>query len=165
MKLFTLALFTLALQAQTTINIGTVTVPTEVATATEQWRLGQFKAFTTTLTAGVGGAATSLSVASSAGIAAGDQILIDTEALNVTAKNGTLTVTRGATITTAAPHANGSTVRVIKWPTGVAMLKVLLRDKVNEILAQQKPATITTLETEIATRQAQIEAYKGTTVE
>jgi plastocyanin len=71
-----------------------------------------------TITADVLATATTVEVSDSSKFKAGSQILIDDEHMNVTAVNGnTLTVTRGAGITTAASHLSGAAVQLFDKAT------------------------------------------------
>lgn len=154
--------------AQVVVNVGSVTLPTEASVAVETWRLGQWNqlGISITITSGINAAVTSVTVTDASQISINDQIVIDTEALNVTGKAGpVLTVTRGATITVAAAHASGATVHVCRWPNAIALFKILIRNEVNRILGLQKPPSITTLEAQIAASQAAIEAFRVTTVQ
>lgn len=82
---------------------------------TDNNRLTYFGIRDTALTGAANTTATTLTVGSAATIRVNSVLLIDSEQVQVTAANGTsLTVTRAFNSTTAANHANASTVRVRK---------------------------------------------------
>jgi hypothetical protein len=157
-----------ALSAQVTVNVGSVTVPNEVSTAIETWRLGQYAdpASPITLTGGITAGATTGTVSSAVGVSVGDQLVIDMEALNVAAINGNVvTWTRGASVTTAASHANGAVVHIARYRSAVALMRAMIRAEVNAILAQQPSATLQTQLENKATADAAIKAFLDSSVQ
>lgn len=168
MKILALIAFALPLAAQVSINTGTITIPNEVRDSIETWRLGQVKTISPaiTLNGAITNVATTITVNDATNIAVGDQIVIDTEALNVTAKAApSLTVTRGASITTAAAHLTLAPVKVCKNPTAAALIKELIRIKVNEIIALQPSATLAAYKAARASADATLSAFLATTVQ
>lgn len=99
---------------------------------------------TTTLSAAITStSATSISVASAAGLPAGGnfEILVDAELMQVTALAGTtLTVTRGFGGTTAATHSSGANVVLVLTAEGLQQLGMT---KLAEAVLASAQATIT----------------------
>ena len=104
-------------------NIGTtgngidkvgVWVETPPTTVANRYTATFLKRNTTTLSAAINGTVTTIPVASGAGIANGDVLLIDNEQMRVTAGGGTtsLTVTRFFNGSSNVNHASGATVDI-----------------------------------------------------
>lgn len=166
-RLSILSLFVVSCHAQVSITVGSVTVPNEVSTAVETWRIGQTKVNTTpiTLVGAITSGALSGTVSDAGDIAVNDQIVIEAEALNVTAKTGNvLTWTRGASITTAAAHADKSVVKVCKYRSAAHLMKEMIRSEVNAILAQQPSTTLQTQSAAKRAADAAIETFFADTV-
>lgn len=115
----------IGVQAQTTVSVS-ITVPTAAAKDVEQYRLTQI-AGQTTLQGAINTSQTTL-VLANPNLAANTAILINNEPMLITANSsGTYTVTRNAALavlgSSAAAHADQSTVSVLVFPTALATLK------------------------------------------
>lgn len=164
--LLVFALFAGSVFGQVNVNVGSVTVPTEVSVAIETSRLRTWTPFSTTMVGAVNSSATSITVTDASGISVNDQIVIDTEALNVSAKAGAvLTVTRGATITTAAAHLNGAAVHVTQIPTIGRLFKEFIKTGALQYMQGNPPATIATQDAAITAAQAAKDAFNATIVQ
>lgn len=150
--LITLIILASALSAQVTINVGTITVPTEVAVAVNTWRQSHATK-TTELTAAISAVATSITVKDATIFVVGDHFMIDNEEFIVT---GAGTASRGAVATVAAPHALGAPVRVLEWANNVVLLKQFIRGGIVSILRSTPSAAIATAQATIVAQQAAI---------
>lgn len=108
MKLSLLVLFiSTTLPAQVTVDLGSIVIPTGDHTTLDNWRRTHFVPQSqTTLGGAIDNSVTTVVVAANQNIAVGDQIVIESEAMTVSAVSTvTLTVSRGSSGTTAASHA------------------------------------------------------------
>lgn len=152
--------------AQTTVTV-TLTVASDAATAIETARLAGASA-TYTLGAAIGTADATLQLTSAVGVPAAGQLVIDQEAINFTysGTGNTLTLTkRGATITTAATHAQGAVARVLTYPTINSLAKWALYQYFRGVLLQSPTAAMQTAQAQVAAQQNAVESAIATAVQ
>jgi len=133
------------------LNLPTITVSDAGVAAIQSWMLAQAVAITSLVGAITVGALT-LTVNDASNIGNVDEILIDGEAMSVTARSGkTLTVTRADLGTTAAAHADGAMVTVLKYKSIKGYFKQAIADAVSQIVVQANYAAM------LSTAQAAIQ--------
>lgn len=160
MKKLLLLLIPGILAAQTVVNPPPVTLNNEAVVAVQQWMVGQTNGKQTTLSSDITDTATTIEVASGTGL--GNKVLlIDSEAVTVTARTArTLTVTRASLGTVAASHNKDAQVRVLKYSSIRDLTKEIVLAKLREVVGisptitvLKKRAAQKVLDTEIATAQ------------
>jgi hypothetical protein len=165
LKLTTLSmLLAVAALAQTTVPVGNITIPDDVALSVEQWRADQWINLPApmTITADATNVATSITLSNTAGglVAIGKQIRVDNEVMMVTNLSGNVaTVTRARALTTAAAHSSGANVNVLRHATAVALCREFIKRGVIEILRQKPSPTLQTFLNTLTTTQSSADAY------
>lgn len=152
--------------AQTTVTV-TLTVASDATVALETARLAG-AATNYALGAAIGAADATLQLTSAAGVPAAGQLVVDSEAINFTysGSGNTLALTkRGATITTAAAHAQGAVVRVLTYPTINALAKWALFQYFRGVLLQSPTAAMQTAQAQVTTGQNAVESAIATAVQ
>lgn len=136
--LLSLAVLAIAAQAQTTVDLGSIDIPTTNHTTIDAWRRTQFVASAqTTLDGGINNSTTTVNVRDASGIAVNAQIIVGSEAMTVSGKStNALTVTRGASGTTAASHSDLDVVKVCVWPNVLELLRTSIDDYLYRLLNQ-----------------------------
>lgn len=156
----TFCLFAALAVAQVNINVGTIQVSQDAALSVRQHLITQIDREAGRLGSSILAGATSITVTGTAP-AVGEAILIDSEAMAVTAVSGqTLTVTRAHLATTAAAHARDSMVRVLKYRTFREWVRLTLLDAVSAMMDQYPAGSIATANATIATAEAEKAAAK-----
>lgn len=167
MKRLTLsALFIAALSAQTTVNVKSLTVSPDAVAALNAWMVTQVTGNPTGLAGAIDASATTVNVADGSPMNGSDIIVIDGEALQITAKsNKQLTVTRGALGTTPAAHADKAIVAVAKYKTFALLFQAHITNMVGQIMDQVGYPTKATQDAVISTAQAAKDAAKAGAVQ
>jgi len=153
-RLLLYSLFATAAFGQTTVNLGTLTVSADAVSAFQLYMQSQVNTAVapTSLASDITAGATSTTLASTSQITPTVAILVEAEAMIITAKNGGtgVTITRGAFGTTPAAHSAGVTVQILKYATVQVLVKAILQDAVATIMQTYSPG----IKTQIANVQA-----------
>ena len=153
----TLLLFVLAASmslAQTTVSLGNVVLSADAVESVKRHLLGQVSRDLGRLNAPVSAAATSLTFAVAPSVSVGDAIVVDSEAMSVTAVSATtVTVTRSILTTTATAHARGSQVQSLKYTSFRDWIRAILTERVSLIMDQYPAGAIATANTAITTAE------------
>ncbi len=132
-----LILLSITAYGQVTINAPAIQLDATGAAAVRAWMLTQTKGAETTLAAPATIGATTITVASGAGINVGTVLIVGSEMMDVTARTGpTVTVTRAINGTTAAAYSSGEAVREAKYRTFNVLGKQIVVDALKQIVWQ-----------------------------
>ncbi len=135
------------------VTLSAQAIPSMIA-AIEQTTIGVPP---TTLNGAVTSGATSVTLASGAGISTCNGLFVDSELMVVTAINGNVaTVVRGTIGTTAAAHSSGAGVTITQSGNGSCWMANLMASQVKIAMVTFPSTTISTANTAIATQQATI---------
>lgn len=155
MKLIALLLFAVGLQAQTVVNVKSLTISADATAAIQAWMVTQTTGANTGLNGAIDASTTSVTVADGSVMGGTDIIVIDGEAMQITAKTGkSLTVTRAALGTVAATHADKALVGVLKYKTMALLFQAHIANMVASIMDVAGYPTKATQDAIIATAQA-----------
>ncbi len=155
------------LTAQTTVNLPSLTVTADATTSINLAMRKLFSGTNTSATAPIADNGTTLTVASTAGIAANALLMIDDEVVLSSAKTATtFTITRAALGTVAAAHSSGAVVRELKYRSFAHLFMVhFVLAGVGDMMEQNPAGAFATQTSAITTSQAAKDALKAGAVQ
>jgi hypothetical protein len=151
---------------QTAVNVKSLTLSSDAAAAVQAWMVTQVTDTPTGLNGKIDDVVTAIVVADGSAIKANDVIVVDEEALQVTAKTGkNLTVARGTFGTKAVAHNNNAMVFVMRYRTMALLFQQHIVNMVGQIMDTTGYPTKATQDAVISTAQAAKDAAKVAAVQ